>query len=217
MKRRAAQPWRGHRRGLLATARAGREQRGARGVSSTRQTGGVLRLCVRGTQVERSWRAVSFGRRGAQSRDPGDVRSAALIDLERPLDPLWPGRREQAGSGADDADRPGDRRAHRITQGGDAGRNQRAPAGAENLDVDMVVPRIDCSNNVAVVVLGNERSGKACKRRKPDGRLPRGERDAAAGRYSDPQPGKAAGAGGDRNSVEIGELELGTVHDAGYE
>ena len=133
---------------------------------------------------------------------------------KRRLGALRPRRRHQVGGRADDAGRAGHRRAHRIAQRRDARRNQRAPAGAEHLQIDVVVAGIDRGHHVRAVVLGDQRGGKAGERGEADRRLSGRERDAARGRYPHAQPGEAAGAGGDGDAVELGEFDVGQVHHA---
>ena len=117
-----------------------------------------------------------------------------------------PMRRDQFGAGADDARRPGQRRPHRFAQRRNARRHERAPAGAEHLQIDVIVPRIDRRHHGGGVVLGDVRRREAGQRRQADGRLAGGERDAARRRDADAQAGEAAGPGGDRDAVELARI-----------
>ena len=137
-----------------------------------------------------------------------------LLDLQRLISALGPRRRHQVRSRADDPGRTGHRRAHGIPQRRDARGNQRAPADAEHLQIDVIVAGIDCRHHVRAVVLGDQGGRERGERGETDRRLPRRQRDAAGGRYSHPQSGKAAGAGGDDDAVEIGEFDLREVHHA---
>ena len=53
---------------------------------------------------------------------------------------------------------------------------------------------------------------EAGQRGQPDRRLAGRERDPARRRDADPQAGEAAGAGGDGDTVKLGEFDLGGVH-----
>ena len=137
-----------------------------------------------------------------------------MLDLQGRVGALRPSCRYLRGGGADDAGRAGHRRAHRIAQRCDAGRNKRAPAGAEHLQIDVVVAGIDRGHDVRAVVLGDQRGAEGGEGGEADRRLSRCQRDAAGGRNPDPQPGEAAGAGGDGDTVEIGEFDVGEIHHA---
>ena len=86
-------------------------------------------------------------------------------------------------------------------------RHEGAAAGAEHLQIDVVVARIDRRHHRQRVVGGDEGRGEGRERRQADRRLAGGERDAARRGDADAQAGEAAGSGGDRDAVEIGEVE----------
>ena len=75
----------------------------------------------------------------------------------------------------------------------------------------------DGGNHVRAVVVGDERGCKPGERREADCGLAGGERNAAGGRYAHAQAGEAAGPGGDGDTVERGEFDVGDVHDPGDE
>ena len=72
--------------------------------------------------------------------------------------------------------------------------------------------RIDRRHHVRRVVLSDQRGGERHQRGQADRRFSGGKRDAARGRDANAQPGKAAGAGGDGDAVEVGEIDLGQIH-----
>ena len=111
------------------------------------------------------------------------------------------------GRRADDARRAGGGDPHRVAQRRDARRDKRAAARPENLQIDVLVPRIDRRDDRQRVVGGDKRRGEGRERRQADRGLAGGERDAARRGDADPQPGEAAGAGGDGDAVELGEVD----------
>ena len=113
---------------------------------------------------------------------------------------------------ADDAGGPGHGGAHRLAQQRDPRRDQGTPAGAEDLQIDLLVAGIDHRHHRRGVVRGDMRGGEGGKRGEADGGLRRGERDAACRRNADPQAGEAARAGGDGDAVKLPELDVGLIH-----
>ena len=94
------------------------------------------------------------------------------------------------------------------------GRHQRAAAGSEHLQVDVVVPRIDRRHDRQRVVGGDQWRGESRQCRQPDGGFAGGERDAARRGNADTQAGEAAGPGGDSDAVECGKIEVAAREDA---
>ena len=87
-------------------------------------------------------------------------------------------------------------------------RDQSAPAGTEQLHVDLFVARIDDRQISGSFVIGRDvRRREGGQRRQPDGRLARRQRDAARGGDTDPQSGEAARSDGDGDPVDVDEFE----------
>ena len=80
---------------------------------------------------------------------------------------------------ADDAGRRVGGRAHRFAQRREPRRDDDAAAGAEDLQVDMIVPRIDRGDDRDRIVGGEMRRRIGGERRHADDRLVGGERNAA--------------------------------------
>ena len=143
---------------------------------------------------------------GAEPRHPGDIGRRLRIDLERRRRIRRPAIGENAARHCrpDAARRIARRRAPRRSARR-CGRISEPPSPLDHLEIDMVVPRIDRGDHRLLAVLADDRRGIGGQRGQPDHRFVGGERDAARGREPDPQAGKAAGAGGDRDAVERGE------------
>ena len=102
---------------------------GERYFSSARKARAILRLSIRRAQIKRPGRAVSFGGRSAQPCDPRDIGCGPAVDQHRRLGILRPSRRQHGRSRADYPSAPGNGRAHRVAQGGDAGETSVRPLG----------------------------------------------------------------------------------------
>jgi hypothetical protein len=116
------------------------------------------------------------------------------------------------------ADQPGRTEPHGIKRLGDrrdARPDQRTAVAAHDLEIHMIVPRIDRGYHRLLAVPAHDGCGVGRQRGHADHRLAGGQPDAARGGESNPQPSKAAGAGGHRDPVECGEGEAGFLDDAG--
>ena len=106
--------------------------------------------------------------------------------------------------------------APRRAIAGDARRDQRAAAGAEHLQIDVLVPRVDRDRERDRVVGGDVGRGEGRERGEAERRLAGRERDAARRRDADAQAGEAARA---RSSRRCGRARrtavVGLAHHAG--
>ena len=85
-------------------------------------------------------------------------------------------------------------------------------AGAENLQVDVRMPRVDRGDHRHGFVGGHMRSRIGGERRQAHGRLPRRERDAARGRDANAQAREAARPRRHHHPVDIAESHAGILH-----
>ena len=139
----------------------------------------------------------------------GASRASTVMGAAR----LWRARRRplvrpsrRCGQAASDAARTA------SLKGASRGAIRVRPPGSENLQIDMLVPRIDRGDHRNFVVGGEIRRGIGGKRRHADDRHAGGDAKAARGRNADPQAGEAAGPRRHHDAVEIGERQAGLFH-----
>ena len=84
---------------------------------------------------------------------------------------------------------------------------------ADHLKVHLVMPGIDGGDDRLLAVLADNGCRIGGQRGQSDHRLVGGQRDAARGGKTDPQAGKAAGAGGHGDAVQRKESDAGLFHD----
>jgi hypothetical protein len=157
--------------------------------------------------------AVHRERADRAAGNPGDVGGAALIHQCRPRVDARPGGGDKVRGRTDETRRAGERCAHRFADRCNPRRHQRAAAGAEHLQIDVIVTGVDRRHDRRQIVLRDMGGGEAGERRQADRRLAGGERNAARGRNADAQAGKAARACGDGDAVKVAEIDAGAVHD----
>ena len=180
-RRRAA--W--HPTAQARRARTGGQKSGTASRSSPRQPRGVLWLRIRLAQIERTRRPLRVARRGADARDPFDVGRGRDLDELRRRFVRGPRRRHHRGAVADEARGAVCGHLRGLAQACDAWRNQRAAAGSEDLEIDMIVPRIDRDGHRDGVVLVDVGRGIGRQRGESDRGLLRRERNAARRRDAD--------------------------------
>ena len=123
---------------------------------------GALRLRIRCAQVKRLRRGLLFIGGGAKPGHPVNIRCAPFVD-ERRLIWLGPFTHDHACAGSDESRGCGHRRMRGFAQWHDTRRDQSTAARSEKLQIDVMMPCIDCGSDRRGVVgrnLGCRQSGE---------------------------------------------------------
>ncbi len=172
------------------------------------------RFGVGRAQIERTRRRRGRIDRSAEPRHPIDVGRGQGIDLDRRRCLGRPALGENCRGIADEMRRTEAGCFERLCNRRDARPDQRTAVAADDLEIDLAVPRIDRRDHRRLTAFADDGRRIGRQRGDADRRLASRERNAARRRQADAKTGEAAGPGGDGNAIERGKRQRRLLHDA---